>query len=968
MLGPLEVWAGGCWTGVDEPKRRALLAALLASSGRVVPVEQLIDELWGDDPPSGARKLVSNHVSRLRRFVGDLAGDVVVTRAPGYLLCVSAADVDAGRFEELLAEGRAALADGQADRAAQTCAEALALWQGPALADVPRALDGAGRPAEALAAYEQARQVIATELGADPGHGLQQLHRRLLAGDGVTAAVTPGARTTREAAPAVPRQIPGPVRHFVGRADEMRRLSRLLDEAAGGSAMVISAIDGTAGVGKTALAVHWAHQVSDNFPDGQLYVNLRGYDPDQPVAAADALAGFLRALGVPGSDVPVDADERAALYRSLLAGRRVLVVLDNASEVDQVRPLLPGSLTCVTVVTSRDSLSGLVARDGATRLDLGLLSHAEAVNLLRALIGERAGADPAATQALADQCCRLPLVLRVAAEFAAARPAASLSDLVDELNDQQRRLELLDAGGDQRTAPQAVFAWSYQHLDLSTARTFRLLSLHPGPDLDIYAAAAITAATLDETSRELDRLVRAHLVQFASPGRYSMHDLLRSYASEQANAQDGEEEVRAAATRVFDHYLHAAAVAMDVLYPAERQRRPRPVPPVTPSPPLTRAAAAREWLESQRATLVAVAAHTAARGWPSQAIALSATLFGYLQQIGAYPDAYTVHTCAWRAAQQTGDRAAEAAVLNRLGIMYWGLGQFEQAAGHLEHALSLSREISDLAGEARTLCNLGLVDITQGRHETAARHLRQALAMHDELGDRLGQTRTLGNLGSVEARCGRYLQAAGHYREALAIARDIGDQPGEARTLMRLGSIELNQGRYEAAADYQQRAIGLFRELCIREGEAQALAVLGDVESRRGWYQQAAQCQRQSLATYRELGERPGEARALNGLGEALLGSGQPGQAHMQFAAALNLASETDHTYAQARAHYGLGRAYRALGDISQAGHHLREALTSYTGLGDPTAEEVRAELRTVEQPGAAAVLGAMHMPDAPMP
>ncbi|MPZ29228.1 MAG: AfsR family transcriptional regulator, partial [Micromonosporaceae bacterium] len=300
--------------------------------------------------------------------------------------------------------------------------------------------------------------------------------------------------------------------------------------------------------GKTALAVHWAHRVRDRFPDGQLYVNLRGYDPDQPVAPADALARFLTGLGVAGPDVPLELEDRAARYRSEVAGRRMLVVLDNAATVEQVRPLLPGTGKCLVAVTSRDSLAGLVAVDGAHRLDLDLLPPRDAVALLRRLVGERVDAEPEAALTLVDQCARLPLALRVAAELAASRPAVPLAELVAELSDRQRRLELLDAGGDPHAAVRVVFSWSIRRLSPETARTFRLLGLHPGPDFDPYAAAALADTTLEQAGRELEQLVRAHLIHTTAPARYAMHDLLRIYAIQLVTEEDSDTDRQAALT------------------------------------------------------------------------------------------------------------------------------------------------------------------------------------------------------------------------------------------------------------------------------------------------------------------------------------------------------------------------------------------------------------------------------------
>jgi DNA-binding SARP family transcriptional activator/Tfp pilus assembly protein PilF len=996
---------------MSAPKWRALAAALLADPGEVVSTGRLIGELWGDNPPHSARQLVSGYVLRLRRLIGDPEGRVLVTQSPGYRLAIARAEVDAGRFEELATEGRRALAGDHPGLAAGLCAEALGLWRGAALADVPRgplaaaeaarleelrletterqveaelrcgrgaglvpelrrltvayplrerlwhqlmrALQGCGRPAEALAAYARAREVIADQLGADPGPDLQQLHRRLLAGEPQPSAAglarpsangrAPSAATAQ---PVAPRQLPGGVRHFTGRMAELRRLSGLLEESSG-RAVVISAIAGTAGVGKTALAVHWARQVADRFPDGQLYVNLRGHDPGQPMPPADALAGFLRALGVPGQDIPPELEERAARYRSLLAGRRMLVLLDNAGEVEQVRPLLPGTPDCVTVVTSRDALAGLVAREGATRLEVDLLPLAEAAGLLRALIGARATADPAATAALAERCCRLPLGLRVAAELAAARPTASVPDLVAELGDQRRRLDLLEADADPRTAVRAVLSWSYRELDPGAARTFRLAGLHPGPDLEPYAVAALTGSTPGRAGDVLEVLARAHLIHAAGPGRYAMHDLLRDYARELA-AQDGQDGQRAALTRLFDYCLHTAAAAMDVLYPAELHRRPSIPPSATPAPSLADPAAARAWLDAERATLAAVTAHTTTHGWPGHTTRLAATLFRYLDTCGYYQEAITICTCGRTAARETGDQAAEAEALNGLGVIGGQQDRYRQATGHLRQALALYRQAGDRTGEARALNNLGLVDGRRGRYPQAASHYEQALALFRDTGDRTGQARALGNLGVIDRRQGRYQQAAGHHRQALALYRLAGDRAGEAHALTNLGTVEFWQGCHPQAARHLRRALVLHRETSNRAGEARTLASLADVELRQGRYPQASDNFLRALALFREIGDRAAEADVLNGLGEVSLATGQPDPSRTRHAAALGLASQIHDVSQQARAHHGLGTAHQAIGDAGQARRHWQQALTLYTGLGRPEAEDVRAQLRTV--------------------
>jgi DNA-binding SARP family transcriptional activator/Tfp pilus assembly protein PilF len=785
-----------------------------------------------------------------------------------------------------------------------------------------------GRQAEALAAYQHARRVLVDELGAEPGAELRELHRQILATGPVPAGPKPGPLTPGGArpggarpggarpagarrggarpGPVVPRELPGPVPQFVGRDAELADLTGTLERAGAQRppTLVILTIAGMAGVGKTALALQWAHQVADLFPDGQLHVNLRGYDPGQPMPAAAALAGFLRSLGVADQDMPAGTAERAARYRSLLAGRRMLIMIDNARDVEQVRPLLPGSPSCAAVVTSRDALAGLVARDGARRLDLGLLPPAEAVRLLRALIGERVEAEPEATMTLAGYCARLPLALRVAAERAAASPGVSLADLTSELADQQERLDLLDAAGDRLTAIKVVFSWSMRHLDDEAARAFRLLGLHPSADFDAYAAAALTGTTLQQARRLLHRLARAHLIQPAGTGRYGMHDLIRAYAADQAADSGSEQEQGAALTRLFDHYLATAAVAAVTLFPADPDQ-PAPPQPGGPVPPVTSPARALAWLDAQRSTLVAVAAHATDHGWPGHAIGLAATIFRY-PDAGHFTDAATIHGHARRAAAQAGDRAAEAAALTMLGAADAARGRVRQATRHLEQALALCHEDGDRIGEARALGALGLAAYCQGRYQQSAGCHRQALAIYLEVGDHAGEARELHSLGLVDLRQGHYEQAAGRLRRSLTLFREAGMRSGEAHVLGHLGELELQQGRYPQAVAHLRRSIRMGGEVGSRLCQARALTHLGISELRQGRRQEAVGHLRQSLALHSQAGNRSGQAEALNGLGEAFLTASQVGQAGAQHAAALALAIQCGDQREQVRARSGL--------------------------------------------------------------
>jgi DNA-binding SARP family transcriptional activator/Tfp pilus assembly protein PilF len=996
LLGPVRAGRGDRALNVGGPQRQAVLGLLAMRANQAVSRDELIDGLWGEDPPSSAVNALHVHVAGLRRALeprraSRAPAQVLPATGPGYSLCLEPGQLDAELFGRHLDAARRSRSAGDLGDAARWLDVALRLWQATPLSGVPGpwagiervrleevrlsaleerteimlmlgrhvevtaeltglvrehplreglrgqlmlALYRCGRQADALAAFADARAELVEELGIEPGPGLRQLHEQILAADAALdqpAAATPATGLSRSAEPAsseqdrpVPAQLPGDVDVFTGRASELAELDRLAATigqpsrdsrtsgdshggraSAGPSAVVIS-ISGTAGVGKTALAVRWAHRVRDAFPDGQLYVNLRGYDPGQPILAGDALAGFLRALGMQGQDIPRELDERAAAYRTLLDGRQMMVVLDNASSVEQVRPLLPGSPSNLVLVTSRDSLAGLVARHGARRVDLSTLPPDDAFALLRTLIGGRAEAEPDATTTLTRQCAQLPLALRVAAELAAASPAMTVAQLADELTDEQQRLDLLDAGGDPGSAVRGVLSWSYHHLPSGYARAFRLLGLHPGPDLDPYAAAALTATSHPHARRLLELLARAHLIHRTRPGRYGMHDLLRAYAADLASA---DVERYPALTRLFDYYVAAAAAAMDTLMPAERHLRPRVGIPATPVPPVADPAAARAWLDSERAVLVAATTHTAAHGWPAHTIRLAGTLYRYLESGGHYTDALTIHTESCRTARRTGDLAGEATALTNLGIISWRQGRCQEAAANHQRALQVSRQIGDRSGEAIALNNLGVVYERQGLAQQAADHYRQTVTLSARLGDRSGEARSLANLGGIYCQQGRYEQAARHLRQSLALFREIGDHPGETAALTGLGIIDGRQGRYEQAASHY----------------------------------------RQALALANETGDRPGEVEAHNGIGDVLLAAGRASQASDHHTIALAVASRIGDKYEQARAHDGLGRTHHVAANPCQARHHWKHALELFTVIGAPEADDVRTRLSALD-------------------
>jgi tetratricopeptide (TPR) repeat protein/DNA-binding XRE family transcriptional regulator len=742
--------------------------------------------------------------------------------------------------------------------------------------------------------------------------------RRLGKTAAAVGAVRPGgaARYAADLPMTAPRHLPAPVSSLVGRFDELAELSRILSRP--GKAPSMAVVSGSPGVGKTALALRWAHDAAGQFPDGQLYIDLRGYGPDQPVTPADALASLLQALAAAGLSIPEGTAERAAAYRSQLAGKHVLVLLDNARDAAQVRPLLPGTGECAVVITSRNPLAGLVAREGASRLELEVLPPEKAVHLLRGMIGARVTDDPGAAAALAGYCSGLPLALRVAAELAVAHPLLPLAKLASQLADLRHRVGLLDAGGDEQTAVQSVLSWSYRQLDPAAARAFRLLSHHPGADFDAYAAAALTGTTVEDAGLLLEKLARAYLIQPSGPGRHGMHDLLRAYAREHAacdpqaggGAESADEQPQAALTRLFEYYLQVADAAAETLFAARRHNGPRGNW-TGDSPPVGTMVSARGWLDAELGNLVAAAAQMADGGWPGQACRLASAIFPFLEQ---------------------GSRVAEAITVG-------------------SHALRASRRTADKIAEATALGELGHVFVTQGDYQQAASHLRQAVAIFRQAGDQRGEACALGSLAVVYRRQGRYQESAAQQALALDLARQLGDQWAEALALMRLGSVESNQGMYQQALAHTQEALCVSRQIGDPLSSAEALTRLAVIERHLGRCQEAKAHHRLALALFRRGGDPSGAAEASNGLGEVSLAIGQPGQALSHHAAALRLAEGTGDLNEQARARRGLACAHQAAGGHAQAQPHFEEAIRLFSALGAPEAGQIRAQLSAAQEP-----------------
>ena len=657
------------------------------------------------------------------------------------------------------------------------------------------------------------------------------------------------------AAPAVPRQLPAAVAGFTGRAAELRALTRLLDEVGAGArgTVVISAISGTAGVGKTALALHWAHQAAHRFAGGQLYVNLRGFDPvGVPATAAQAIRGFLDALGVPPERIPSQPDAQAGLYRSLLADREMLIVADNARDEQQVRPLLPASPASLVLVTSRGQLAGLAA-DGARLLTLDVLPPGEAVQLLTVRLGTaRAAAEPVALAHLAELCAFLPLALAVTAARAAARPTFPLAALAAELREAAGRLDALDAG-DPAVSVRAAFSWSYQQLTPAVARIFRLLGLHPGPDISVPAAASLTATNVPESRSMLRELARAHLIAEHAPGRYAFHDLLRTYAAALARDIDSEPDRDAAVGRILNHYLHTASRAAYVLNPVrEPIALTPPSPGVVPEQPADHRQALA-WFEAEHQVLLAAVTLADQSGFDAHAWQLPRAMSPFLQNRGHWQEWAATQRTGLAAATRAGDTAGRATSSRLLANACTELGDHDQAVGHLGNSLRLYQQLGDRLGEAMTHHDLGTLAARQGCYADALGHAEHALHLYQGIGDKPGEAAVLNDVGWSHALLGDYQQARAFCQRSLALCAETGNRSTEGNAWDSLGYAEHHLGNFGEAAACYQRALTLAREVGDRWNEAEVLTHLGDTCRAARELAQAREAWQQALAIFEDI-------------------------------------------------------------------------------------------------------------------
>jgi DNA-binding SARP family transcriptional activator len=914
VLGPLEAWRGGVSVELGPARHRAVLGLLAVRPNVTVHRAAIVEALWDGNPPDSAVKMVQAYVGCLRRQLDpgrspqDRDG-VLISAGTRYRLHAGAAQLDLISFEQLVGRAQAARRLGDFAAACERYAQALSLWRGEPLADLDLlsahpavtglarrraeiatdfaetaieagapgralphlraladsdplderahgwlmlALAGTGRQAAALAVYDQLRHRLDEQLGVRPGAGLEQAYMRVLRQDFPVIRPKPARAVNGAAAPS-PRQLPRDPGAFVGRDRECAALRTLAERVAG--AALICMIDGGAGVGKTALAIHAGHRLTALFPDGQLHVDLRGFGPRPPMPPGEALTGFLRGLGADPPAIPGAIDEQAAMFRSLLAGKRMLIVLDNAADPGQVRPLLPGMPGSLVLITSRDRLPGLVARDGAARLTLGPLAQDEATLLLGTILGSaRVRAEPQAAADIAARCCHLPLALRIAADRAVSNPRLALSDLAGQLAVGDR-LDMLDASEDEATAIRAVFSWSYKAIAPGAARMFRLLGLHTGPDIGV-PAAALAGIGEAEAGRLLGLLAGAHLIEESLPGRYRLHDLLRAYATERVQADENPEGRRSALRRVVIWYLHTADRADGLLVPGRRHACIGSAPPGCEPLAPSGYEQALAWCDAEYANLTAAARLATETGQDDIAWKFPVAMRGFFDLRRLWADWLACATAAVAAARRCGDCGGQAWALDCLGHANSGLGRLEEALDCYLQARDIRRETSDRWGEnANSMNNIGCTYMDLGRFGPALNCFKQVLATSRAGGSRYLETLALINLGQTHAGLGQGSEALACSRQALEIARETRYQQAERTALSDIARTYRAMRYPGKARVWYRQALAACRQAGDRHGEAEILRDLGDLSGATGRHDAARRSWRQALAITDDLGD-----------------------------------------------------------------------------------------------------------------
>jgi DNA-binding SARP family transcriptional activator len=995
VLGSVEVWAGTAPVPVGGSKPRALLAALALDPGRVISVARLVDVIWGHDPPATATDLVQSYVSALRRKMPGGSG-LIEMRPPGYVLCVEPQVVDHVRFARLVAEARKAH---DTARAAELFDEALALWHGPALGELGRstladeaarldearlsaleeraavrlalggfeelvgeltgavrqhparealrrhlmvALFALDRQADALAVYREGRQFLVDEHGVEPGPVLQSAHEAILRSDpaALGIAARQGIAPQRQQPDTAPRpaQLPAVPADFTGRQRQLAEVAAGLSEENG--TVPVWVVSGQGGVGKSTLAVRVAHELVDAFPDGQLFAQLHG-TTNTPASTDAILARFLKALGDNQDGIPSTVEEQAERYRSVLAGRRVLVVLDDAATEAQVRPLLPGTPGCAVLVTSRNRMAGLT---GARLTELDVLEDAEARELLTRITGdERAANEPTALSRLVDQSARLPLAVRIIGVRLATRRHWRLAQLSDRLDDEARRLDEL-AAGDQQV--RASFGISYDALGDEARVTLRRLGVLGLPTIPVWVVGALLDADDDVVDRVVEDLLDAHLLTFGGvdacgQSRFEMHDLLRIFAAERAAAEDSPDVTAAAVTRVVAGWLYVVDTILATQPPGGLSLRAqlaatadqKPWPWLVPAVDVA-LAEPHQWFATEHHSLVAAVERAAALDLGRLAGDLASALSASFAVSNLF-DAWTrTHNSALAAARRGEDRQAEGMLLAEFGQLRYKQDRLAEARTYLMQALQVFRELGDARSEAVTLAALATANHEQGYLSEALHFFELADTVFTELGDESSLAYSSRLAGLVQLELGDLTDAHRLVSRSLEAFRRLGSRRGEGMTLRTLSLVHRARGEYQRAYELGEQARTVFQETGDGLLEAYSARSVAKALVRLGRGAETDALLAQALSTSRSLGDRWGEAMTLRTMGERDLAAGRLPDAERQLRAAIRLWRAIDLPLHQARTERDLADALEAAGDAVTAGNLRAEMVEVFRLYG----------------------------------
>jgi len=1004
VLGPPELWSAGQQHNIGPTRVRGLLAILLLTPRAIVPAETLIERLWDDRPPPKARESLSVYMARLRACLRQAVGDAarLAGRASGYMLDVDPEAVDLHQFRRLRRQADALIATGDHAHAAHLLRDADGLWRGQALAGIRGdwvarmrgsleeerraairervecelelgrhadlvgelrgllaqypldetfvghqmiALYGSGRPTDALSLYRETRQRLVDEQGSEPGAALSELHQRILCRDPHLAA-KPAGRRPGLARP--PETLPLQTVEFVGRSEELAQLAR-----EHGQTPRVLVIEGTPGVGKSAFAMEAACILADQYPDGMLYLNLESHHPDSAALdSAEALDRLLQMTGVPATQIPEAFGERAALWRAHLSRLQAVVILDDAVNQDQVRPLLPATGRCLILITARRGLPDL---DGARVLTLDALSLDDAVTLFTRIAGRGSAGDEDEIIAAVRLCGRLPLAIQLTAARLAQGYPRRLADLVDQLSQTPARLH-----GPGEVSPQVMSAvdLSYRALDPGNQRFFRHLGINPCPDVSPHGAAALSGGNLAEAERALSALLDHHLVTRTRAGQYRFHDLIRGSAVARADHEDRPGEKRMAVSRLVNYYLYAADKADRLLHPFRHRMKVSVTDPPDGCPALGSREDASTWLDLEWRNILLAAQYAGRHGWRRQCADLIHVLAGFVEIQGYWHEAIAAHTLALQACREIGDPARVAQASLELSVVSLQTGRQEAAIELAEEAAAIYRSQADQRGLGEALDQIGLANQRAGRSSEALAYFREAGTLYSEADAPHGMASTLNHAGIACWHLGRYPDAMGHLREALSLYRDGGDSRGEAKALNNLGKMQLHCGSHREALDSFHASLEIFSAIGGAQNQAILHHNIGSVHRYRGSHQNALAAYGRALAIYRGIGDLPDEADVLNDIGAIYKIAESHGEALMYYEKSRSIAEEIGNLSEQVVALRGIADVRRASSRYGEALDDYHSALALARDIGDPYQEAKILE-------GIAETTLSTHKPDA---